>query len=220
MQKRVIDLETYARRAHFEHFCAMQNPHVGVTVQVDVTELVRVSKEKKCSFFLLFLHAAALAADAVPQLRQRIQGGSIVEYDQCSTSHIELLEDETYCYCTLHHDKPLGVYLRDAEERRVLARQNASLDEHDEVDGQFFISCVPWLHYTDLTQPTSQERSNPSITWGRWEEDWKGRLRMPVTLMAHHALVDGVHLAQFYRNLDRELERVCTQAEGLREEHR
>ncbi len=85
-----IDLQNYPRRQHFEYFSSLQYPYVGVTNQVDVTALVRFCKERKGSFYLPFLHAAALAADGVPELRQRIRGGGIVEYSQCPTSHIEL----------------------------------------------------------------------------------------------------------------------------------
>ena len=36
---------------------------------------------------------------------------------------------------------------------------------------------------------------------------------MPVTLLAHHALVDGLHIARFYRNLGLEMERLIAEAE-------
>ena len=36
-----------------------------------------------------------------------------------------------------------------------------------------------------------------------------GAATMPVTLLAHHALVDGIHIARFYENLDRELAALC-----------
>lgn len=109
--KRVIDLQSYARRQHFEYFSSMQYPYVGVTTPVDVTGLVRFCKEKGYSFYLTFLHIAALAADDVPQLRQRIHGGGIVEYKECPTSHTELLDNGTYCYCTLRHHIPLEEYI-------------------------------------------------------------------------------------------------------------
>jgi chloramphenicol O-acetyltransferase type A len=175
---------------------------VGVTQNVDVTELVNFCREKKYSFYLTFLHAAALAADEVPQLRQRIHEGGIVEYDACPTSHIELLEDETYCYCTLRHHMPLEEYIPYAEAMREKCRQKASIEEDDDVESMYFISSLPWLHYSAMIQPTAGgEDSNPRITWGRYEKDIHGRLQMPVTLLAHHSLADGIHIAKFYQNL-------------------
>lgn len=209
MAFRKIDMEHYARRRHFEHFLSMSYPYVGVTQNVDVTDLVRFCKLRGYSFYLTFLHLAALAADEVEQLRQRIRNGGIVEYDRCPTSHIELLEDETYCYCTLRHHMPLDKYIPYAEEMRRRCRQNASIEEDDDVESMYFISSLPWLHYTAMIQPVAGgEESNPRITWGKFEEDAKGRLQLPVTLLAHHSLVDGVHIARFYQKLTEHIFRI------------
>lgn len=201
---RMIDMSTFPRRAHFAHFTSMANPFVGVTVNVDVTPLVRRCQARKESFYLMMIHLTALAADAVPQLRQRIRDGGIVEYEHCPTSHTELLEDESYCYCTLRHDMPVEDYAPYAEAVRERALQNASLEEDDDVESMYFISCLPWLHYTSFTQPTGGD-SNPRFAWGKWEQDARGRLMLPYTLLAHHALVDGLHMARFFERLQQEI---------------
>lgn len=206
MAHQIIDMTAYPRRQHFDYFRSLPYPYVGVTQAVDVSGLVHFCKEKGCSFYLTFLHAAALAADGVQELRQRIRDGGIIEYDACPTSHTELLEDSTYCYCTLHHHMAFADYLAQAEEARRRCRENASIDEDDDVESMYFISTLPWLHYTALIQPVAcGDESNPRITWGKYEADHAGRLMLPVTLLAHHALVDGVHIAAFYRNLDSEI---------------
>ena len=213
MERRIIDLNTYPRRAHFAYFRSLKDPFLGVTVQVDVTELTAFCRKNGYSFYLVFLRAAALAANRVPELRQRILDGGIVEYARCDTSHIELLPDGTYCYCSLSQDprQTLSDYLREAEAARQACKAGASIEEDEDVLGQFFISTLPWLHYTDLRQPTAGgDESNPRITWGKYEADWRGRKLMPVTLLCHHALVDGLQLALFYRNLDEELQRICS----------
>ena len=200
----LIDMSTYLRRQHFDYFRSLPYPYVGVTQNVDVTALVRSCRAEGCSFYLTVLHACALAADEVPELRQRIRDGGIVQYDACPTSHTELLPDSTYCYCTLHHHMPFAEYLHQAEEARRLCRERASIDEDDDVESMYFISTLPWLHYTALIQPVAcGDESNPRITWGKYEPDHAGSLQLPVSLLAHHALVDGLHLARFYESLKR-----------------
>lgn len=198
-----IDLRQYPRRRHFEYFKSLPYPYVGVTNSVDVTELTAFCRANKCSFYLTFLHFAALAADDVRELRQRIHGGGIVEYRACPTSHIELLEDDTYCYCALRHHMPLEEYLPYAEEARKRSRERASLEEEEDSEGMYFVSTLPWLSYTALIQPVAGgEESNPRITWGKFRKDPFGREQLPVTLLAHHALVDGIHIARFYEKLE------------------
>lgn len=205
---RLLDMTTYARIDHFRYFCGMANPYAGVTVNVDVSALVPLCKQQKRSFYLTMLHLAAKAANDIPQLRQRIHGDGICEYDVCATSHIELLEDGTYRYCTVHHGLEGEAYFAEAEAARTAARQNAHLHEDDAVDSLLFITCLPWLHYTALLQPVGGD-SNPRISWGKYEEDAKGRLMLPVSLLVHHALVDGVHMAQFYDRLNHYIAAYC-----------
>ena len=196
-----IDMSSYPRKAHYDHFRHLPNPHVGVTVDVDVTELVRVCKENGWSFYLAFIRVAALAANAVPELRRRLKGEGIVEYDACGTSHIELLEDGTYCYCTLRHDlaQSWADYMACAAAERDRARSGASIEEEDDVDSLLFITSLPWLHYSAFIQPTGGPAdSNPRISWGRFAPDHRGRLMLPLTLLCHHSLVDGLQIGAFY----------------------
>ena len=201
-----IDLENYPRRKHFEYFSSLQYPYVGVTNNVDVTELVQYCKDKKCSFYLVFMHAVALAADDIAELRQRIRNRGIIEYSECPTSHIELLENGTYCYCTLQHHMELDEYIPYAEDARKQCRLHGSIEEDGDGESMYFISTLPWLHYTSLIQPVAGgEDSNPRITWGQFQKDDGGRDQLPVTILVHHGLVDGIHIARFYENLGKQL---------------
>ena len=209
-----IDMHQSPRKAHFDHFRHALNPHVGLTVDVDVTDLVRLCKARGWSFYLAFIRVADMAANSVPELRRRIRGDRVVEYDRCDTSHIELLENGTYCYCTLRHDPELSWddYMAYALAQRQAAKAGASIEEENDVEGMYFISAVPWLHYRDFAQPDfGSEASNPSITWGKYLPDYRGRLMMPLTLNCHHALVDGLQFAQFYREVDACLQRITSQ---------
>ena len=132
-----------------------------------------------------------------------------MEHDACGTSHIELCDDGSYCYCTLRHHMPWAEYLTRAEAERRRCREHPSIEEDEDVESLYFITSLPWLHYTQLTQPTAGgDESNPRISWGGFAPDWRGRLQLPVTLLAHHGLVDGLHIARFYQNLDAEIEKL------------
>ena len=201
-----IPMEQYPRREHLAYFSSLQYPYVGVTSNVDVTELVQFCKAGGYSFYAVLLHVVALAADGVRELRHRIRDGKVIEYDTCPTSHTELRQDGTYCYCTLHHHMDLQSYLAYAEEERARCRLSGNIEEDSDVERMYFVSSLPWLHYTALIQPVAGgNESNPRITWGKYQEDHKGRLQLPVTLLAHHGLVDGIHIAQFYQNLEAQI---------------
>lgn len=72
---RYIDMENYPRKSHFEYFGSLAYPYVGFTANVDVTNPIRFAKERGASTFLAVLYVAIQAANAVPELRQRIVDG-------------------------------------------------------------------------------------------------------------------------------------------------
>ena len=98
---------------------------------------------------------------------------------------------------------PFSEYTVDAALRQEEAKRMHTIDEEeDEVYDKFFISTLPWISYTAIVQPVPVPAdSNPRITWGRYFEQG-GRILLPVSVLCHHALVDGVHLARFYELLE------------------
>ena len=92
-------------------------------------------------------------------------------------------------------------YYAQAEKARA-ACKSGGITEDSDVESMYFISTMPWLHYTSLIQPVSGgDESNPRITWGKYEVNHQGQMMMPVSILVHHALVDGIHIALFYENL-------------------
>lgn len=210
---RAIPLEDWPRRAHFDYFSAMADPYVGVTAEVDITRFLATCRGAGLPFFLSFLYCAGRAANAVPPLRQRIVGGVPVEFARCDTSHTVLQEDGTYSYCRLDCMRPFERYLPDALARQEEARLRGGLDDGEDADSLFFVSTLPWVRYTAIRQPVpSPADSNPRLTWGRFLEQG-GRVTMPVTVLANHALVDGAHIGAFFEALDRQTEALAAWAE-------
>ena len=210
MDCRVINMEQDPRREQYAYFRNFANPYVGLTVNVDITGLM-ARKEQGESLFLLTLYAVSRAANSVPELRRRIRGDRVVEYNWCPTSHTVALDNGAYCYCRLSADMPLTDFLPYAKAAQMRAKQAPSLDDGEEGESLFFISCVPWVSYTAMVQPVPVPAdSNPRITWGKYFCQ-EGRTLLPVTLLAHHALVDGIHIARFYEALDRELAAVAAE---------
>ena len=122
--KKIIDLETYPRRSHFEYFGRMAFPYVGLTANVEVTNLIRFAKEHGGSSFHAVLWAAAKAANSIPELRQRIVDGQIVEFDHCNAGFTVAREDHTFCNCDVETRMGLGEFLVDARRRQEEAKKH------------------------------------------------------------------------------------------------
>ncbi len=72
----------------------------------------------------------------------------------------------------------------------------------------FYMRAVNKLRAGEHAHNESPVDDNPRFCWGRYEEDHRGRLMLPFTLNANHALMDGVHAGAFYRRLQEELDKV------------
>ena len=195
-----IDMERYPRRSHFDFFRNMAYPYVGFTANVDVTNLLRHAKEKGVSSFLLVLWAASKAANAVPEMRQRIQGDGIIEYEHCLVGHTVALEDHTFCNCVTDCRMSLEEFLVDAAARQEEAKHHHGfVNREEDESGMIFLSAVPWVTFTQCIQPVPcPGDSNPRIVTGRYMKEG-GKTLMPLHIQCNHALVDGFHLAEFYR---------------------
>ena len=201
MQWKQIDMEHYPRKDHFQYFMNMGYPYVGITVNVDITNWIKRKKEKGNPFFLSFLHAVINAANAIPQMRQRIYEEGIIEFPDCKASYTVALENGTYCYCNVSGNRSLEDFLTYAKDEQEKAKKNPTLTDGEEGLSLLFISSLPWVSYSAVVQPVPcPADSNPRITWGKYFEQ-NDSILIPVTLLCHHALVDGVHLNLFYEKL-------------------
>ena len=45
MSYKYIDMSTYKRKSHFDYFNKLAIPHVGVTVNIDITDFLKVLKK-------------------------------------------------------------------------------------------------------------------------------------------------------------------------------
>ncbi len=205
MNYTVIDLEHYPRKAHFELYTHTHDPYAGMTVLVDITGLPELCRQKGWPFSLVFLYCVGRAANAVPQFRHRILNGMPVEFDRCDTSHTVMGEDDTFNFCRLNPMQPFDAYLRESLVRQEQAQKHGSITDPEDAISLFFLSMVPWLRYTDLRQPTPcPADSNPRINWCKYETTG-GVTTIPVTVLVHHALVDGIHIAAFYKTLEQNI---------------
>lgn len=198
--KRLIDWEEYPRKSHFAYFGSLAYPYVGVTANVDVTKPIAYAKAHGGSTFLANLWVAAKAANAVPELRQRVVEGQIVEFDYCNLGFTVALPDKTFCNCYTESRMGIDEFLTDAEARKGAAMKTPGFVNPDEDEtGLIFASSLPWLCFTQVIQPAPIPADyNPRIVFGKYFAQ-DGRTMMPLHIQCNHALVDGWHLAEFYR---------------------
>lgn len=209
---RTIDRATWARRSHFELFSRMAYPYVGLTAPVDVSPIHAAAQRAKVGLFKPILWAVSHAANAVPELRQRIRGETIVEHDVVHPSYTALATEAVFNYCTVDHDDDIEAFFAAVDRETAAVADNTELvPDAPHRDDLLFVSSIPWRKITSFGHPVPLDPpdSFPRLSWSRVEALGDGRAEVMMQVTANHALVDGVHIARFFDAVEAASHRVA-----------
>ena len=197
---RVLDKNSWNRKEHFEFFNQLDETFFGVTVEFDVTMAYKKCKEMNLSFSLYYHYLSTLAANQVEEFRYRIQGEEIIIFDKINVSTIFLREDKSFVFTFIPFTSNFEEFVTEAKKefQRVNQTSGIGLDKNTTRLDTIHYSAVPWFSFKGLTHPRkfNSKESNPKITFGKATEIDK-QLIMPVSIHAHHGLMDGYHLGQY-----------------------
>jgi chloramphenicol O-acetyltransferase type A len=201
-----IDLNTYARRYWYEHFCQFEIPITYRTIQIDVTALKQYCKQNNLKFSLTLGFILTRANNYVREFRHRIVNDTLVEYDRIIPAFTVLQPNKVFAIAK-------GVYTDNfADDYHVNLSNNDSVatgqmtTPPSEHFGQIFITTNPWTTQTAVQAPYSKRfASMPVFCAGRMYDD-AGRIKLGLGLQVHHGLVDGYHIGHLVDIVQRHLE--------------
>jgi chloramphenicol O-acetyltransferase type A len=197
---KIIDLNVWKRKEHFEFFSQFDEPFFGVVSAIDCTIASHKAKEQGISFFASYLHKSLKAVNAIEEFRCRVLNDQIVIYDSIHASATIAREDDTFAFSFVEFSEkcePFEIALKkEIEEVQNSSglRLNEGAVRHDVIH----YSSVPWFKFTGLSHARSFTLldSSPKITFGKIFTKDKRKM-MAVSINAHHGLVDGIHVAKF-----------------------
>src|SRR5271155_5850541 len=192
-----INLETWERRAAFYFFKDFTEPYHGVCLRVDCTATNRYAKEHQLSVFLSLLHRSLVAAHQVENFRTRIVDGTVWRYEQINGGSAVGRANGTIGFGHYQFRQRIGEFVREASIELERVRQRDDIERYPDTN-LIRYSVLPWFDFTSISHARdfSREDSAPHITFGKIT-DADGRCTMPLSIHVHHALVDGLHVAQF-----------------------
>jgi len=201
-----IDLKTWPRRSQYAFFRNVAQPHFSLTSNVDATYLMVTLKPAGVSVFNATLFAIVGAANAVAALRMRFRAQRVIEHQIVHASVTVPIADDAFGFCDIEYTPDWREFdgrCTHAVERAK--RQTELRDDVAHLDNWLYMSCLPWVDFTSMTNPVDgADDCVPRITWGKITQHG-GNWRLPVAIQVHHALVDGLHLGRFYEALQHRL---------------
>ncbi|RZJ31535.1 MAG: chloramphenicol acetyltransferase [Flavobacterium sp.] len=206
---KVVDIQKWNRKEHFEFFSKMASPYFGIVTEVDCTIAYDVAKRNNRSFFASYLFKSTAAVNAVEELKYRIVDGEVVAFDTIHTGSTIGREDGTFGIIFVHATDDFAAFNSDLQQeiQQVKNSSGLRLNGDDVKKDLVRYSTIPWNSFTGLLHPTNLDRTEsvPKITFGKFSVR-DGRKFLPVSIEAHHGLVDGFHLAKYLAEFQRLLD--------------
>ncbi len=194
-----IDLETWPRREHFNVFNTWDYPHFNLCANVDLTAFHPVVKQRGISFTVAIVYVLARAANGIPEFRYRIRGEAVVEHEVVHPSTTFLTGEDMFSFCSMDYIEDFSEFAARAAEQIAYVREHPTLKDDPGQDDRLYMTAIPWVSFTSFMHPLKlyPADSVPRFAWGKFFADGD-LLKMPLSVQAHHALMDGLHMGRYY----------------------
>jgi chloramphenicol O-acetyltransferase type A len=207
---KIIDIENWNRKEHFEFFSKMASPYFGITTEVDCTKAFVNAKESGHSFFANYFHKSMIAVNSVEELRLRIVDKQVVLFERINSGATVGRADGTFGFIFVNFSDNFETFNNELQNEIQTVLNSTGLRLNDDNIKKDLIrhSTIPWTSFSGLLHPTNfdQTESVPKITFGKFNVR-DGKKYLPVSIEAHHGLVDGFHLAKYLSEFQRQLDK-------------
>ena len=195
-----INTDTWKRKEHFEWFNEFDEPFFGITSEIECKGAYDYCKKNNVSFFAYYLHKSLAAANQVEELKYRIKGDDVILVDRIDASPTIGRDNGTFAFSFIKYSEDFELFNSELQ-KEVEAVQNSEglrAEGDTELINVIHFSSIPWIKFTGVTHARNLKVNDscPKITFGKlFNKD--NKLFMPISVNAHHGLVDGKHVGEF-----------------------
>lgn len=202
-----VNMEAWARKAHFDFFSSFDLPFYNTSFNLDITGLKECARRLGVSINHSLVYLTIKAMSPIINFRYRIEHGKVIEYEELhpSFTHIKPGED-LFHFVTVPFQSDLQAF--DALAKQKISDRAVHLDvsEREERTNFVFMTSLPWIPFTAIDHAIhfDKDDSVPRVAWGKFFED-RGRTLLPYNIRVNHRFIDGIHVGHFYENLVHEV---------------
>ncbi|WP_252242664.1 chloramphenicol acetyltransferase [Clostridium sp. ZS2] len=196
---KLIDIENWKRKDHYNFFRQVDYPHFNICGNIDITKFYKYIKENELPFFISILYASTKTANSIKEFKLRIRGDKVIEHETVNPSFTIITDEEVFSFCRSNYTDNFNEFKTNTLKEIEKVKNNISIEDEPGQDDLVYITSIPWVSFTNITHPIQMNPvdSIPRIAWGKYFEEG-GNIKLPISVDVHHALVDGVHIGQYF----------------------
>ena len=198
-----LDMSLWPRKEIFEFFSRTERPFYSVSFRMDIAPAYRFAKAKNLSFYYSMIWLVTEAINRVEAFRYTIHDGKVCLLPRREPSFTDMLPGAEYFHiCTMNAGGSIKDFCCEAMLRSK--NQQDFICYTDEQPNLIYISCVPWLDLTGVTNEGELHKDDciPRITWGKYVPEGE-KLMMGFSLEVNHRFIDGADLGRFAEELEK-----------------
>jgi len=199
-----LDVTRWARRDLFQFFLHFDNPYFNICTSVDVTRLLELLRGRPDVSVTLAYHYFALrVANEIEPFRYRLREGKVLIHEVINGGTTVLLPNESFSFAYFDYQEDFENFISKAQ------RAVSEVQKGDQPfcprpdDNAIHFTTLPWVSFTSFAHARNwgREDSVPKIAFGKFVKE-TDRIRLPISVEVHHALMDGLHVGRFLTRLE------------------
>lgn len=204
-----IDIENWNRKATFEFFKDFEDPFFNMTANLDVTELYKFCKQKGLSYSLTSLFYSQKTVNEIREFKIRLVGRKLLEYEKIEATQTILQPDESFSFCYFPMTEDVFEFNEVGKMNVAKYKELNTFDVETERLDLIYYSVIPWISFTSFKHASRFDKTQtvPRIVFGKVFDDGEKK-KMPVSVEANHAIMDGFHVGKYFNILQKKFENI------------
>ena len=204
--KEVNPQET-TRAYAFEMWMNAPMPMVTFFKTLDVSNLVKISKNKRLKFNMLMCYCIGMAASKVKEFYMLPVNAKLMQFDTIAVNTIVANSVGEVSSCDLLFSKDLAQF--NSDYLRLTKEVAENCVDHDLSAESMVIGTSALVQYEidGAVGMYSGIFNNPFMIWGKYKRAWF-KTTLTVSFQFHHTQMDGAHASKFLEYIQKEIDKI------------
>ena len=204
---RVIKSEELKNQSQYRWFKTFDNPCYGFTVKMDVSEVVKYSKETHTSFFINVLYLITTSLNSIEEFRIREVKDEIRIYDTINPTYTVMTDAGIYENAGFKmvddYKEFYNTARKDIDETKTKTKFKETYNDST-LYNDYYMTCVPWISIESSTHPlcanNHESLTVPRIGWDKYRME-NEKLVFGLNITVSHCYIDGFTLSKAFNTI-------------------